>query len=162
MLFAERGALPLADHPCISFRSALPFGTTVLAFASAFRTRARITQLITASPLNMGLLAPSIPAFHPASAALRSATGDAQTALREKGTTLIDIALGYAYREARARDLPTVVGLSRPHEVHETMRVWRALQAEGTDAEAADARRAREADALAILGPFVDYSWASP
>lgn len=138
--------------------------STLLAFASAFHTRAHVTQLITASPLNMGLLAPSIPSFHPASPALRQATADAQTALLAQDSTLVDAALGYAYREARAADLPTVVGFSRPSEVHETIRVWRDLQAEntGTNEDAAAERRAREAGVLRIFAPFVDYSWTSP
>ena len=138
--------------------------STFLAFASAFRDRARVGQLVTASPLNMGLLTPSVPSFHPASPGLRQATIDAQATLLAKDAQsggLVDVSLGYAYREAHAADLPTVVGFSRPSEVHETIKVWRDLQAEeGTAADAT--RRAREADVLKILAPFVDYSWPSP
>ena len=73
---------------------------------------------------------------------------------------LVNVALGYAYKEAREAELPTVVGLSQPSEVHETMRVWRALQSENE--QTTDKRRALENAVLDTIRPFVDFSWASP
>lgn len=130
------------------------------AFVPAFRARARVAQLVTASPLNMGLLTPAPPAWSPASPALRDAVSAAGDALAKKQGGLVNVALGYAYRRAEEIDLPTVVGLSRPSEVHETMRVWRALQLE--DIEAKTARLSDEELVRKTLGDFVEFSWASP
>lgn len=136
---------------------------TFAAFAPALRDRARVKQLLTASPLNMGLLTSTPPAWIPAPKALRDAVRAAEEAVAadENGEGgIVDVALGYAYRVAREADLPSVVGLSRPREVHETMRVWRELQKE--DDAAAARRLAREERALGALSEFAGYSWASP
>lgn len=76
-------------------------------FAPHFRSRAHVGQLISASPLNMGLLTPRVPAWHPAPEELREATREAvrlcEDADWEGG--LPNVALGYAMREESA--LPT-------------------------------------------------------
>ncbi|KAF7792104.1 hypothetical protein EIP86_003134 [Pleurotus ostreatoroseus] len=130
------------------------------AFVPAFRARAHVTQLVTASPLNMGLLTPTPPSWSPAPSTLRSAVSEANNALVREQGTLVNIALGFAYRRAEEMDLPTVIGLSRPSEVHDTMRVWRALQLE--EIEAKTARLSDEEAVRKTLGDFVEYSWASP
>ncbi|BGP36863.1 hypothetical protein JCM10450v2_000755 [Rhodotorula kratochvilovae] len=94
---------------------------------------AGVKQLLVASPLSMGLLrSASSPAWHPASPALQAATQDAIRACGAKGQKLEDVALGFGFSSAKppgaeGRETPTVVGLSTPKEVHETMRVYRAL-----------------------------------
>lgn len=132
------------------------------AYVHHFRNRAKIPQLLTASPLNMGLLTPSPPPWHPAPAELRAIAQEAivQTVKEGWEAGLPNLALGYAYRRARELDLPTVVGLSKLTEVHETMRVWRALK---LDAHAhGGSRKVHEEKALQRFDKLRNYSWASP
>ncbi|GAA6055583.1 hypothetical protein JCM3770_002499 [Rhodotorula araucariae] len=94
---------------------------------------AGVKQLLVASPLSMGLLrSAASPAWHPASPALQAATQDAVRACSAKDQKLEDVALGFGFSSAKpagvaGRETPTVVGLSTPEEVHETMRVYRTL-----------------------------------
>lgn len=135
---------------------------TFAAFVPHFRGRAKIPQLLTASPLNMGLLTPSPPLWHPAPSELRALTHTTHEQVVKAGweTGLPNLALGYAYRTADDLDLPTVVGLSKLTEVHETMRVWRALR---LDMETqGELRKEHEYKALKQLEEFRGYSWASP
>jgi D-arabinose 1-dehydrogenase len=132
------------------------------AYISHFHDRAKIPQLLTASPLNMGLLAPSTPPWHPAPPELRTAIREASKECdqdRWQGG-LVNLALGYAYREARKLELPTVVGLSKLSEVHQTMDAWRELRSVSDDSNSA--RKLSEDKVLRHLGKFKDYSWASP
>ena len=135
---------------------------TFAAFLPEFRSRARIAQFLTASPLNMGLLTPSPPPWHPAPLELR----DKVKAMSEQcikegwGVSLPNLALGFAYRRARELDVPTVVGLSNLKEVHETVRIWRGLQLE--EGESAQKRVAGEKCVLLGLEKSRGYSWASP
>lgn len=96
-------------------------------FVPHFRKRAGIQQLLSASPLNMGLLTPSPPPWHPATPELKAVTKQALGLSENWPGGLPDIALGYSMREAAANGLPTVVGLSSPKEVHEAVRVWREV-----------------------------------
>ncbi|GAA5859602.1 hypothetical protein JCM1840_006367 [Sporobolomyces johnsonii] len=103
--------------------------TTLSAFLPLFYA-AGVKQVITASPLSMGLLrsAPA-PAWHPANAALQAANQQAVELVTSRGAKLEDVALGFGFTSARlegtaGRDTPTVVGLSTPEEVHETMKVY--------------------------------------
>ncbi|GAA5919083.1 hypothetical protein JCM1841_003739 [Sporobolomyces salmonicolor] len=103
--------------------------TTLSAFLPLFYA-AGVKQVIAASPLSMGLLrsAPA-PAWHPANAALQAATQQAVELVASRGAKLEDVALGFGFTSARlegtaGRDTPTVVGLSTPEEVHETMKVY--------------------------------------
>ncbi|KAI5480857.1 hypothetical protein MNV49_006666 [Pseudohyphozyma bogoriensis] len=92
-----------------------------------------VKQVITASPLSMGILRDiDPPAWHPASEEMKAATREATKAVAAKGARLQDVALGYgltsALREGDAGAItPTVVGLSSPDEVHATMKVYGAL-----------------------------------
>lgn len=58
------------------------------------------------------------------------------------------------------KDIPTVVGLSTPAEVHEAVRVWRESQEEKDSARRLDLEHA----VLEIINSsgFRDWSWASP
>ncbi|GAA6001646.1 hypothetical protein JCM10207_002246 [Rhodosporidiobolus poonsookiae] len=112
--------------------------TTLSTYLPLFAA-AGVKQIITASPLSMGLLrAEAAPAWHPASPALQAATEEARKACADKGKTLADVALGYGFSSAArsgsdagaasgACETPTVVGLSTPEEVHETMKVFSAV-----------------------------------
>ncbi|KDQ29275.1 hypothetical protein PLEOSDRAFT_2849, partial [Pleurotus ostreatus PC15] len=69
--------------------------STFLAFAPHLITRAKVKQLLAASPLSMGLLTPSPPQWHPAPPPLK-ASAAAAGKLWDKG--LPDLALGYSIR----------------------------------------------------------------
>ena len=95
---------------------------------------AGVKQVISASPLSMGLLRTAGPQdWHPASPEVKVATREAISRVAELGTTLEDVALGFGLTSATipgttsGPDTPTVVGLSTPEEVHETMRVYNSL-----------------------------------
>lgn len=135
---------------------------TFALFAPYFKERAGINQIITASPLNMGLLTPVPPPWHPAPLALQDAARKASDMClaQEWKAGLPDLALGYAYTKAKELGVPTVVGLSKPEEVHGTMKVWYELNSEGGDTAAA--RRAAEGKVLEQLSGFRGDSWASP
>ncbi|KAI0347003.1 Aldo/keto reductase [Trametopsis cervina] len=123
-------------------------------FVPHFRNRARVQQLVTASPVNMGLLSPSPPAWHPAPKEIKDAV---RAANEEMKGEIVNLALGYSYRAARGLQLPTVVGLSRPSEVHETIHIWRDLKVDG-GAE----RMTNEEKVWGHLAAYKDHSWASP
>lgn len=131
-------------------------------FLPIFRQRARIPQFVAASPINMGLLSPSPPSWHPATPEIREAARRANEVCNRAGWDggLPNIALGFAYRKSREMDVPMVVGLSRPHEVHENVKVWREIQEESE----ADIK-ARTACEKAVVDEFEGtrgLSWASP
>ncbi|GAA5850038.1 hypothetical protein JCM8547_000989 [Rhodosporidiobolus lusitaniae] len=110
--------------------------TTLSTFLPLFYS-AGVKQVITASPLSMGLLrsAPS-PAWHPASPALQAATQEAVKLCAKEGVKLEGVALGFGFSSAKlggeGRETPTVVGLSTPEEVHETMKVFREIYGENS------------------------------
>ena len=148
------------------------------AFTLAFRDRARVAQLVSASPLNMGLLTPNPPAWHPAPEPLRAAVANAANVCKEKDWPggLVNLALGYAMRkDALFRDgngeghgatladpgeIPVVVGLSTPAEVHEAVRAWRAVQQEDTASIAK--RQEMEDEVINIFKDAGFYGWAWP
>ena len=91
---------------------------------------AGVEQIISASPLSMGILRnDGGPAWHPATPALQQACKDAIAVAAKAGTTLEAVALGYGLTSAGSSTshTPIVVGLSTPDEVHETMRVYSQL-----------------------------------
>ena len=135
---------------------------TLSSFLPHFTERARVKQLVAASPINMGLLTPSPPKWHPAPESLRNASHKAnEICVEDKWPGgLVDIALGFAYRRDRELTLPTVVGLSQPREVHENIRVWRSLQEEA--AEKTKERAAVEERVLEAFKEVQGWSWASP
>lgn len=135
---------------------------TFAAYVPHFRDRAGIRQLLTASPLNMGLLTPKPPSWHPAPPALQEASTDAHALSVAHGWSsgLPSIALGFAYRKAGELGLPTVVGLSNPDEVHQTMKIWRELHSESGDV--LNKRKAVETLSIDRMSAFQGWSWASP
>lgn len=131
--------------------------TTFAAFAPHFRERARISQLLTASPLNMGLLTPTPPSWHPASQELRAAAGRANVVCAEWEGGLPNVSVGFGYGKAIELDVPMVVGLSNTREVHENVHVYRAVR-NGKD----ETRRAQEDAVVRSFGDLQQWSWASP
>lgn len=119
-----------------------------------------VGQLLTASPLSMGLLTPKPPAWHPATNVVKASSVEAGKACNEWEGGLPNIALGYAYRTAKDLGVATVAGFGTPREVHETMKIWREL-ARGTRLQE---RQGYEQKVIKIFeqSESKDYSWASP
>lgn len=120
---------------------------TLLAFARALRTRARIAQVLAASPLGMGLLAPppAPPAWHPAPRAVLDA---AREAVRVVGEGVAGVAVAWSVRTAQVGDgsggqtesdgggkMPVVVGMSDLREVHAAVEAWRWARDKGRQDE---------------------------
>ena len=134
---------------------------TLILFAKELTERAGVGQLITASPLCMGLLTPNPPEWSPAPQRLKSASSEAVDACSAWPGGLPDIVLGFAYRNARQLGMPTVVGMGSLEQVHETMRIWRAIASDDTGAQ-----RRKEHEDLVIrifdASGCRNFSWPSP
>ncbi|KAF8257694.1 Aldo/keto reductase family-domain-containing protein [Lactarius quietus] len=99
---------------------------TLSAFADALRsTRARVSQVLAASPLGMGLLAPppAPPAWHPAPQAVRDAAREAVSAVGE--AEVARVAVAWSVSAAQEGGMPVVVGMSNLGEVHAAVEAWR-------------------------------------
>jgi D-arabinose 1-dehydrogenase len=98
---------------------------TLAAFADALRTRARVSQVLAASPLGMGLLAPppSPPAWHPAPRAVLDAAREAVSVVGE--AEVARVAVAWSVRAAQQGSMPVVVGMSNLKEVHAAVEAWR-------------------------------------
>jgi len=121
---------------------------TLSAFASALRTRARVAQVLAASPLGMGLLAPppAPPVWHPAPRAVLDAAREAVGVVGEG--EVAGVAVAWSVRTAQAGaggpiesdggaegKMPVVVGMSDLREVHATVEAWRWARDEGRQEE---------------------------
>ncbi|EIN10333.1 Aldo/keto reductase [Punctularia strigosozonata HHB-11173 SS5] len=131
---------------------------SLLAFAPALTERAKISQLVAASPLNMGLLTGNTPTWHPAPQALKAARDKAIQISSENGSTLPDVALGYAYRLANENGWPMIAGLSTPDEVHASVKAWRAAKEGGQVNEALE----KEVRRIFDEAGYAEWSWSSP
>ncbi|KAI0773784.1 Aldo/keto reductase [Fomes fomentarius] len=129
-------------------------------YAAALRERAKIGQLLTASPLCMGLLTPNPPDWHPSTPELKEAARRANQLCIDEGwaSGLPHLAVGYGFKKGQELDLPVVVGLSNPTEVHESVRAWREIK-EGKEAER---RAALEERVVKSFGDLAGWSWAMP
>lgn len=129
-------------------------------YAAALRERAKIGQLLTASPLCMGLLTPNPPDWHPSSPELKEAARRANQLCIDEGwvSGLPHLAVGYGFKKGQELDLPVVVGLSNPKEVHASVRAWREIK-EGKEAER---RAALEEKVVKSFGDLAGWSWAMP
>lgn len=105
------------------------------------RTRARVAQVLAASPLVLGLLLPSPggpPTWHPAPEAVRAAGREAALAV---GPEVAAVAVAWSVRAAGvggdsdggsgAGRMPVVVGMSNLNEVHAAVAAWRWARDEG-------------------------------
>ena len=133
---------------------------TFVSFAKELTERAGVEQLVTASPLCMGLLTPNPPEWSPAPEKLKSASSEAMYACSAWSGGLANIALGFGYRSARRLGIPTVVGMGSLGQVHETMRVWREIASE----EEIEERKEYEEQVTRIFDAsgYRKYSWPSP
>lgn len=133
--------------------------STLMEFVPHFYDRAKVGQLISASPLSMGLLTSKPPSWHPAPRELRQAVIDAS---RTWPGDFPNLAIGYSMSQSRLGEklLPLVVGLSTPREVHEAVAVWRESEA-GQSGE--ERRRGEECVREVIKNAgYLNWSWASP
>lgn len=129
-------------------------------FAPHLVRRAGVASVLNASPFSMGLLTSAgAPKWHPAPAGLREAQAKAAEALKGEGVELADVALGYSLRAGKG--MPLVVGLSNPREVHENVRVWREVLAEGDQNEVRERRERMVREMIKDAG-YMDWSWPSP
>lgn len=133
-------------------------------FTRHFRERAKVTELIAASPYSMGLLVSSIKpltnVWHPAPTGLRAAVAQAAQEFQASGSELSDVALGYSIGKAEADGVPVAVGCSTLSEVHETVRVWRDVKA-GARGEETRKIEDRAQEIIREAG-FLNWSWPSP
>jgi aryl-alcohol dehydrogenase-like predicted oxidoreductase len=131
--------------------------STFIHFAPHFINRTKVGQLVAASPLSMGLLTPTVPEWHPAPKELRRAVEEAGA---QCPMDLANLALGFSIRHTGAShcNIPLVVGLSTPREVHECMKAWVEIQ-EGRES---DERQKWEEWVMKKWedGGFKDWSWA--
>ncbi|GAA5876183.1 hypothetical protein JCM16303_007048 [Sporobolomyces ruberrimus] len=152
--------------------------TTLSTYLPLFH-KAGVKQVISASPLSMGLLrSASSPPWHPANEALQAATQEAVKLVNSRGAKLEDVALGFGFSSAKlegteGRDTPTVIGLSTPEEVHETMKVYTEIyrsegqsrkgRAPGTGlGEAAKKQRELEKEVVEIFKRTKTENWGWP
>jgi D-arabinose 1-dehydrogenase len=135
---------------------------TLAAFLPHFSARAKVGQVLTASPFSMGLLSSPIPpSWHPSPPPLREAVMKAAEIVRKDGEErLPSIALEYATRLCKELELPQVVGFSKIEEVHKGVDAWRRVVSgvvgDESVKEAEKARRVFEESG------YADWSWASP
>ncbi|ETW84491.1 hypothetical protein HETIRDRAFT_63218 [Heterobasidion irregulare TC 32-1] len=136
---------------------------SLLSFLPAFIRRAKISQVLTASPLSMGLLTATPPAWHPASSDMRAASAEAVERCAEWEGGLPSVSIGWAIKSAeggtgsREGKMPTVVGLSNLREVHQAVAIWRQVKDGGEE-------EARQQYAEAAVGAFKangtkDWTW---
>ncbi|KAG8968093.1 hypothetical protein FRC03_008653 [Tulasnella sp. 419] len=154
--------------------------TAFLPYLQHFKTRGKVAQVLTASPFSMGLLTPTPPSWHPAPKELITLIQEniiSSPIVSDWDGGVIDLALGYAFRRAvdvhsdgkEWREVPSVVGLSSPKEVHECVRVWRQVADDGDNGEGQNERGQndetqgnlkRRAAERYIRQVFVDGGWA--
>jgi len=133
---------------------------TFISFAKELTERAGVRQLLTASPLSMGLLTPNTPEWSPAPKKLKSAASEAVDICSTWIGGLPNISQGFAYQNARRLGIPTAVGMGSLEQVHETMRIWREIVSD-------DRARERKEYEHRVIGVFDasgyrNYSWPSP
>ncbi|KAF9520708.1 hypothetical protein BS47DRAFT_1370284 [Hydnum rufescens UP504] len=131
---------------------------------------AHVGQLFCASPLSMGFFSPNVPSWSPVTPGMREARARAiqicETANWPGGLT--NLALGFGLRRSEGGGIPahvpTVIGLSRLEEVHESVKIWGQVNgpwAQRSDAEARQALENQVRDCFVQSGWF-NWSWASP
>ena len=133
---------------------------TLIPFAKELTGRAGVGQLLTASPLSMGLLTPNPPEWSPAPKKLKSASSEAINVCSTWAGGLPDIAQGFSYRNARHLGISTVVGMGSLEQVHGTMKAWREIVSDDRVRERKDYED-RVIQVFDVSG-YRNYSWPSP
>ena len=133
---------------------------TLIQFVEELTGRAGIGQLLTASPLCMGLLTPNPLEWSPAPQKLKSASSEAVDVCSAWTGGLPNVALGFSYRNARHLGIPTVVGVGLLEQVHETIKVWREI----ASGDGTQERKEYEERVIQLFDASVyrNYSWPSP
>ncbi|KAG8904808.1 hypothetical protein FRB99_001114 [Tulasnella sp. 403] len=132
--------------------------STFAAYLPVLTSRANVTRVLTASPLNMGLLTPSPPPWHPAPAALRDTVNQVMESdiVKSWPGGLPNLALGFSLRGGALDPMvPNVIGLSSPKEVHEAVAVWREVTSQGDS----QAQKRKDAE-VAVRNQFASAGWA--
>lgn len=143
-------------------------------FASYLPHFPKSCRLLTASPLNMGLLVPSgAPDWHPAlsdpkNASILPVSREAASVAATWPGGLPDVALGYGLRNiplpgsaGKQSVVPVVIGAKNPDEVHQAVRVWREVN-EGRGDNAARKEMEQKVRNVWVRGGWEDVSWESP
>lgn len=133
-----------------------------------FMNGAKLSQVFAASPLSMGLLTANPPPWHPAPQKLKEVAKNAYERVKEWPGELPNLAVGYTLkREGEVMGcgvgltVPTVIGLSNLHEVHEAVNLWREVNNPTTDGVP---RRYAEGLVKSIFQEqgYLDWSWNCP
>lgn len=144
---------------------------TFPAYVNVLHTRARIDRVLTASAFNMGLLTDHPPGWHPAPPELVAAVNRVKAWAKGGAWPegLANLALGFSMRrdeQVLGKDVPIVLGLSSPQEIHECVKVWREVVAGesalgGDDDERAKKRKETEEAARRLFAEdgMADWSW---
>jgi len=101
--------------------------SSLLDYLPLFMEKGRVSQIISASPLSMGLLTSNPPEWHPAPKVVRQLSKKADTICGKEGLTLAAVALHYGLhvtlKKPTFHSIPVVLGLSKLDEVHEAMQL---------------------------------------
>lgn len=137
-------------------------------FIDALHNRGKVQRVLTASAFNMGLLTDNPPSWHPAPPEMVAAVGRVKAWVKGGAWPegLPNLALGFSMRrdeQVLGKDVPIVLGLSSPKEIHECVAVWREVLA-GESAngnEHAKKRRETEEAARKMFAEdgMADWSW---
>ncbi|PRP74683.1 hypothetical protein PROFUN_03605 [Planoprotostelium fungivorum] len=130
-----------------------------------FHDSAGVKNILTASPLNMGLLTErGPPSWHPSPTGLRDTAHRAADMCRDRGTTLMKVAEGFSMRwdefvgrttgKSGGPPSTVVVGLSNPREVHEAVDVYVSLKKK-------EEREKHDEDMKLVMKVFQDDGWAN-
>ncbi|KAG0696719.1 Aldo/keto reductase family-domain-containing protein [Suillus ampliporus] len=139
--------------------------STIEQFKPAFESRAGVKQVVSASPLSMGLLRPESPTWHPAQPAIKDATKSAVHICEEwdaSGAGLPNLALQYAFARSKKVGMPIVVGLSTLEDVHTSAKVWHEVNAQELATKEEWVTRVKRVQDLFRDAQVLDYSWATP
>jgi len=134
-------------------------------YTSLFEDRGGVDHIITASPLNMGLLTEKGPPdWHPSPQGLRETAMRAAKLCRERNTTLMRVAEEFSLRWEEMvhrltgrspRGMSTVVvGLSNPKEVHEVVDVYMTLRSDA-------AKTLHDRDVSDVMELFSREGWSN-
>lgn len=142
--------------------------SSLIQFTPSFHHRAKVPQIVAASPFSMGLLTDrGPPSWHPAPEKMIACVGEAGRSVLGGEGGMPALAMGWAVGKAdglevgpETRGVPLVAGFSTPEEVHDGMRAWREV-VDGKDVE----RRSRKEEAVEAIFEregYLNWSWAQP
>lgn len=137
-------------------------------YLQALTEKAGVKQVVSASPLAMGLLTTSGgPDWHPAKKypELFDATRAAVEMCKEKGTKLEDVALSFGYRpldQPGGRRVPIVVGCKGLEEVTDTVRRWKEVNPGAQGVGGSEKKELEEVKKLFAERGVQCWSWACP